>query len=679
MSLLFIAPRNYVIPIVTPEAGFDPFWGNTVLLMHMDGINNGTVFLEEKGKTITKGGTVVTSTTNPKFGSTSSAFNNGALSAPASTDFLFTGDFTIEGWIRFNAITGGVQCLYGQKNATNYYFYIGWYGANGQWICALNGQSNLSFNNAAPVAGQWYHVAFVRSNGAVKLYVDGVGSNSIANSSTLGYSDAAAYVGCTYPSQNILVGNIDDIRVTKDVARYTANFDVPTAAFPDARGIDYYWDNTVLAMNCDDLTDLRGKTVTNYGMVVDAAKKVTGDGSLSKSSSTYARLPWSSEFSFEADFTIEAWVYPTRTDVPNDDGWGRQAIFSIGKLYNSGVILLEWTGYAAASKFSFRWMSSDVSTQVGVTSASTYALNTWHHVAISRKGTNIYLFVNGQQAATVVSSTLFVTTGGTPTVNIGRADYGATTRDFVGNIDGLRVTKGIARYTSPFLPSQDSFALPLVDPYWSYTSLAMRMNGADNGTTFTDEKGKAVTRVGNVVTKTSVKKFGTASGFLEGTGAYISLANSEDYKFGTGDFTFEAWLYPTQFTGAYARRIAAFGRNNVASNMSLVITNTGIPRIDIGSSSILSSSSALSLNAWSHLVVEKISGVLKIFINGVQTGTVSNATSLTFTQTLLIGYDDTVGSGSEFMGYVDDLRITKGIARYSSNFVAPTRELLLGS
>ena len=88
------------------------------------------------------------------------------------------------------------------------------------------------------------------------------------------------------------------------------------------------------------------------------------------------------------------------------------------------------------------------------------------------------------------------------------------------------------------------------------------MDGANDGTTFTDsgDTTHTVTRTGNIVTKTGVKKFGTASGYWNGGSAnYLSVADHADFQFGTGAFTIEAWVYPVSAGGSVENMIVSKG------------------------------------------------------------------------------------------------------------------------
>lgn len=698
MSLMFIAPRSYSIPVLNND--YDPYWDNVVLLMHMDGADNSTAFIDETGKSLAvratgAGSLPKHSTADYKFSTASGLFNSGAWPNGACIETYNDGtfdfgtgiDFTMEAWVKIaaNAVSRTIVSTFAWQTG----YRGGWQFVVGPSLIRIYAGVDVSATVVFPT-NVWTHVAATRQGSIIRLFINGSlvkeDSTTVLNMSRPTTHATNVRIGSIISDSGNLesgfVGQIDDLRITSGVARYTADFSVPTAAFPDARGLDYYWDNTVLAMNCDDLTDLRGKTVTNYGLTVNTTDKVTGSGSLTSLATTYARIPYSSDFSFEADFTIEAWVYPTQTTVPNDDGWGRQCILSCGKAYSSSMWHLEWSGYAAASKFSVRWVNGSATESVGVTSTNTYALNTWHHVAACRKGTTVYLFVNGQLAGSVVSAQPFTITGSGQTFNIGRTDYGSITRDFVGHVDGVRITKGISRYTSGFLPSQDSFALPLIDPYWTQVVLAMRMNGDDQSQVFVDEKGHTFTLGGDPVLSTAVKRFGSASCHLDGDDRLL-LDGSSDFAFGSSDFTIEAFIYRAAAGSGYQTIYDSrpLGTNVYAGITFGVDVAAGTLYLYSGGVMRITGGSPVTLNTWHHVAISRAAGVTRVFLNGVQQGSnwSDSTVYLNGANRPAIGVDSNNGATYHFTGYLDDVRVTKGIARYVSTFVTPTRELLLGS
>jgi hypothetical protein len=231
------------------------------------------------------------------------------------------------------------------------------------------------------------------------------------------------------------------------------------------------------------------------------------------------------------------------------------------------------------------------------------------------------------------------------------------------------------------------------DPYWDNVVLAMHMDGADNGTTFIDEKGKTITRYGNTVTKTGVKKFGTASAYFDGTGDYLTAPDNADFEFGSGDFTIEAWVYLTNYGvsegGSAGAAVFSKGGSELIGARSLTMHIGGTPGVawthlglrispdgTLTNSVLITGSFSFALNNWYHIAATRNGNTVYLAVNGVviQTGTFTGAMFDT-TQPARIGQivDEAYVTKFWFPGYIDDLRITKGIARYTENFTPPTK------
>lgn len=207
----------------------------------------------------------------------------------------------------------------------------------------------------------------------------------------------------------------------------------------------------------------------------------------------------------------------------------------------------------------------------------------------------------------------------------------------------------------------------------SYTKLLLHMDGADNGTTFTDECGKTVTRYG-AVTKTGVKKFGTASAYFDGTDDFLSLADSEDYNFGSGAFTIDFWFYPTSTPSVYYMLVSK-GARGTDGNADFEISFNKDRKIDVYRIGQYYGSIALELNAWHHVAFVRSEDTCKLFVDGSLDGS-WNFTGAIYNSTrpLFLGKQE-YNAGSPvyyYNGYIDELRISKGIARWTSNFTPPS-------
>jgi hypothetical protein len=150
------------------------------------------------------------------------------LGIPATSAFVFTGNFTIEAWVYLPTTSGGPQSIFGSDNTPNC-FDFRWYGNIGSWQASLNSGGGTNFGGTI-TANTWTHVALVRSGSTIKLYVGGVATGTTAtNSSTLGYSSQAYSVGRSNGASNYFGGLMTNLRVNSTTAVYTTNFTPSTS------------------------------------------------------------------------------------------------------------------------------------------------------------------------------------------------------------------------------------------------------------------------------------------------------------------------------------------------------------------------------------------------------------------------------------------------------------------
>ena len=208
-----------------------------------------------------------------------------------------------------------------------------------------------------------------------------------------------------------------------------------------------------------------------------------------------------------------------------------------------------------------------------------------------------------------------------------------------------------------------------VDPVFNNVSLLLHGNGTNGSTTITDNSPspKTVTAVGNAQISTAQSKFGGASIAFDGSGDYLTVLNSSQFNFGVDDFTIEAWFYRTS-TAQF--EIASCG--NPGADGFFFTSNTSAINFGTGSAVVLASSStSLALNVWTHIAVTRSSNVTRLFANVIAGATTTNAlNNLNSTTVFRVGANRAVNAFAT--GYIDEFRITKGVARYTANFTPPT-------
>jgi hypothetical protein len=175
------------------------------------------------------------STAQSKFGGGSMYFDGTGdyLSSPNTPNIrLGSGNFTIEFWVYFNAtVVAQYLIMCGNSGATTG-FYWGTNGSNGRWELYIGSTAQTLQAASPPSTGQWYHAALVRNGSTLTLYNNGTSVASATKSSWTDETTNPLLIGSYLGSSYYLNGYIDDLRITKGYARYTANFTPPSAPFP---------------------------------------------------------------------------------------------------------------------------------------------------------------------------------------------------------------------------------------------------------------------------------------------------------------------------------------------------------------------------------------------------------------------------------------------------------------
>jgi hypothetical protein len=204
-----------------------------------------------------------------------------------------------------------------------------------------------------------------------------------------------------------------------------------------------------------------------------------------------------------------------------------------------------------------------------------------------------------------------------------------------------------------------------VDPVFNNVSLLLHGNGANGSTTITDSSrfANTVTAVGNTQISTAQSKFDGASIAFDGTGDYLTIPTISFDRLES--LTLEAWIYKTA-RDASGYTILLGGPNNV----QIAFDNTTEGSVSMyfdGVQAVNAVGTAVTTNAWNHVAWVRQLDTCLIYVNGILMGSGINAGPFSVTR---IGARAT--TGYEMNGYIDDLRITKGVARYTSNFTPPT-------
>lgn len=205
------------------------------------------------------------------------------------------------------------------------------------------------------------------------------------------------------------------------------------------------------------------------------------------------------------------------------------------------------------------------------------------------------------------------------------------------------------------------------DPYWDDVVALLHFDGPDGSTTFADDTGRSWTAAGAAQIDTAqAGAFGGASGLFDGAGARITSPSSADFAFGTGDFTIEMrvrQLEPVSQWRELFMANATYGLNIMLFDGKLVIARENV-------ANDYTAPAPVSLGDWHHLAISRSAGVVYGFINGMLA--FSGSYGYNFSQLATVSIGAKSGGINAFAGHIDELRITKGVARYTENFTPPT-------
>ena len=659
-------------------SGIDPYFKYVSVLMTGDGTNGAqnNTFLDgsTNNYTITRNGNTTQGSVTPYFyagcwsdyyASTSSGWQTGAstITPILGSAFNSTATFTVEAWIYpLSRHSGGgavlgyvfgsmqiagsvVDWSFGPDSNGNLVTF--WYQGGNQ-IC--KGGSVIPLNT-------WTHVALSVSSGSIKMFVNGVletttGPTSITLSSqSVNYVSSGGYLyaGTTWQGFN---GYISNLRVVKSTALYTATFT------PSTTPLTAITNTTLLTCNSQSFVDKStlANTITPTGSV--AVSRFSSFSALTPySDATYAGSGYfdgtgdylsntTANLTATGSFTLEYWIYNTSAVT------GSPASFSIG---NEATSRINFFITSTAIQYN---VFSGANTTIG---SYTFYPGTWYHIAIVRSGTTLTAYVNGTSAGSV---TLSGTLGNATGVYINGTSAGANT----GNpfyLSNLRYVNGTAVYTG-------NFTAPTT-PVTAIANTQLLLNAANAGI----ENNTSISNfetVGSAQVSTGTVKYGTGSMYFTGTGSYLIAPNSPLWAFNTGDWTIEFWVYLTS-TAAAQHLIDTRASGTSTAGVALSLSSSGLPVITTNNATLFTSSTAITTSTWTSVALVKSSGTITLYLNGTKpvTGSAASATSLT-DQFLTIGTsiaNRDATATNHMIGYMDDLRITNGYARYTSNYTPP--------
>ena len=673
---------------VTATVG-DAYFPYTTLLLHGDGTNNKNnhTFIDSSNNnfTITRNGNATQGTFTP-FGNTWSGLfsaNTTYLSLADTANIrLGSGDFTVECFIQTsqtgNAYTSGIAAQYPDAAGAGCYIF----GLRNNVIYIWdNATSYVGTANVATSA--WTHVAWVRSGSGSnnnKVYVNGVLDFQFTNTTNFTGGTAPFRIGA-WGSTSTGYGftsntYISNFRIIKDATTYTGAFTPPTSpltavsntailACQSNRFIDNSTNAFTLTVNGTSI--IQRSSPFNPSAAYSAAN--TGGSAYMDGSTDYLLTAASSNLEFgSGDFTIDFWWYPQSTS--------RQGIYhgSFGTDWSVGIDYGAASGkmgiWASSSGSGWNLITADTSQGQGTT---TIIQNAWNHVVYQRSGTTWNLYVNGNRDLNLTVSGTIVDRSASQKA-IGSWWSTGSMAQLTGYLSNFRIVKGTALYSGA------TIAVPSA-PTTNVANTQLLMNFTNAGI-IDNAMTTVLETIGDAKVSTAQYKYGTASIAFDGTGdrLYSDVRNNKQYNFGVGGtkFTFECWVYFNSVaSGVIAGKGGGFAGWNSTNGHQMNLGSIASGNFYLqwwNGSTVISNSitTPFSTGQWYHYAVSYDGSTIKAYKDGTAIITVSSPTFALPSAAYYFTIGDLPSADGPLNGYIDDLRITNGYARYTSNFTPPT-------
>ena len=680
----------------------EPYFKNTTLLLSGNGTNlaQNNTFVDSSSNNfaITRTGNATQGTFSP-YGANWSLYTNGSSSYAylpySATRAIGTGDFSIECWVYIARQPANYTRVWSHQSNWGLAGSIGVelaFGTVDTLIQTLVDGNSTTYtsatydtSNGSGHVRQWIHVVSSRQNGYLRLFVNGILREAAANSTNINGTSNTSFGTNSQLGGDLTELYISNFRMcigsvptaysttstTAGTTIFTPSTTPVTTTSQGASGVQLllFQDNRIIdrSSNAFAVTAVNNPSIQRFspfGAGTGYSTTTIGGSGYFDGSGDYLDITGANCL-LTGDFTVEAWVCPT--------SWGSyQRVISGGTstFYWSLGFSITWGGglkinwYDGADYFS--------------SAPASIPLNTWYHLAVVRTGSTIYYYINGVQSGSgPYSTTPGNATGG---ITIGRRV--AATEPWYGYITDARVVVGTNVYGTGA-----TCTVP-VAPLTAVANTRVLFLGTNAGIVDGTMQNNLET-VGDAKISVAQSKFGGASMAFDGTGDYCFLPNTHAFLFGSGDFTIEAWVYINDTsTRKYilgpgtdtASHYKGFGFEIWGQQVCMWASSNGTGW-DILESDTSGNRGAtlLAINTWYHIAVSRSGSTFRSFVNGVVEKTFTSSATIFSDVTIPYnigrsGYSP--GGYFYYNGYIDDLRITRGYARYTGTFTPPAAALL---
>ena len=640
---------------------------NTQLLVTATGTsdNSNVTDSSTNNHTVTTTGDAVSGTFSPyRHGGYSMYFNGifDQLNIASHESLGFgTGDFTIEFWTQwggtFSSASGGAMVdLRSAVDASATVIYLSTASTGGK-ITFYDGPANTEISTGIAITKEWTHIALARESGVWRIFINGTLRASRTSSTNLGSSQPIRIGQGINGWTTAYDGHISDLRIVKGTAIYTSNFTPPNERLESVPNtslltchLPYYADGSsnnhtvILGGHIPKIEPFAPYDYAEYNPT-DHGGSVYFDGSGDYLDLDFAAIGTS-------DYTIECWIYVTSSS-------SNELICDFrptGSDNSTGI----WMYFSSSNKLVVGTGGS-----VYITGTTTYPDNQWVHVSVQRVGGLLTLYGNGilQGTKSNVSTNLTSTDMRVGTNRGAASVYHGYISDFKLVKSALRVDANGSHLPYFDLPTEPSDS----------TGTEIHIKGTDASIIDKSQNKTILTLEGNTTGSTTQVKFANSKSiYVDGSGDNVTIT---DLEMGSADLTFELWMYQDVAQSASYRGILSASSYTDNNPFTLYTHNSTLQLWLNQMDPSPSASGPFTAFTWHHVAIVRNSGTWTLYIDGISVGTSTTGGTYNFTNTIDFLLGQRTGGSYDWKGYLQDVRFTKGVARYTANFTPPTSSL----
>jgi hypothetical protein len=370
----------------------------------------------------------------------------------------------------------------------------------------------------------------------------------------------------------------------------------------------------------------------------------------------------------DQNFTYEAWIYPLSL-AGTKTIWAHRATTSqFGgatlTVLSDGIIR-----YYIANGAATTWQVNAVSTGLTMT------VNAWQHVALIRSGNTVTAYLNGTAGTSVTVAAGAIGTTGQLSLMCGSAAGG---QGFNGYMAGFRLVRESVVIPPAGGPTSPPTAIGFTPVLINFLPAIYDASPGSLVATASS------IRLPGAAYTTGTYQWAPTSMYFDGN-TQLTVTNADTVlQIGTADFTVEMWIRPEARPVSTTTMMILDFRptSSGAAYLAIYTLASGLIYYTVGTVNKIISTTAISLSAWTHIAVVRSSGTTTLYLNGVQEGTpFADTTSyLSTANRPVIGGGGYRAADPKFIGFMQDLRITIGVARYTgTSFTLPTYAFIAAS